>query len=170
MKKKFFLLLLIGLISQLVMAGDWKTRYSKDAFGDEDPSRVVYTVNLSGTTNMVRPNENCTLGVMAYPYNGYAVIKVFLHRDGGGVSSFFSNSTANFKLANGSKLSVSCQYTNDGDLWIGTNAEEIKTVEKIFNSGNFILSIQSSNDFGDRMTCLFKVGNQTTGIKRLVTQ
>ena len=170
MKKKFFLLILIGAIGQLLMAGDWRTRYGRDAFGDEDPSRVVYTVNLSGTTNIVRPNENCILGVMAYPYNGYAVIKVFLHRYSGDFSAFFSNSTAYFKLSDGSKLSVSCQVDDNGDLWLGTNRTEIITVEKIFNNGNFTLSIQSSNDFGDRMTCLFRVGAQTTGIKGLVNQ
>ena len=107
---------------------------------------------------------------MAYPYNGYAVIKVFLHRDSGDFSAFFSNSTAYFKLSDGSKLSVSCQVDDNGDLWLGTNRTEIITVEKIFNNGNFTLSIQSSNDFGDRMTCLFRVGAQTTGIKGLVNQ
>lgn len=168
MNKKLFLILLLAAISQLVMAGDWKTRYIKDAFGDSDYSQPIYTVDLNGTTNVVRDGEKCVLGLMVKPSPEFPVYRAFLVRNGDD-QSFFSETHIFVKLANGKKYELSCD-PEDSNLWIGATPQECNAILDMLNQGNFTLVIKSTSMFGDNMTCTFHVGNQTTGIKNLVNK
>lgn len=162
---KFIAVILATLFSFTVLAGDWKTRYLKDAFGDSDYSKPVYTVDLKGTTDVVRKGESCTLSFMVHRSGDSVLMRAFLTRNGH--QDFWSDTHCYVKLANGKKFEIPCS-AEDGDIWFYLNSKELSAVLDILNNGNFILAITSRNMFGDVMNCTFVVGNQTTGIKNLL--
>lgn len=161
--------MMIGTLCQSAYAGDWTKRYIKDAFGDSDYSQPVYTVDLNGTTNIIREGEKCVLGLMVKPEKEFALSKAFLMRNGDN-QNFFDNTKVFVKLSNGKKYEIPCNVNDNGDVIFGTTIQECNAVLDILNNGNFTLAIQSSNMFGDRMTCTFYIGRQTTGIKNLISK
>ena len=105
---------------------------------------------------------------MVKPVSNFAVFRVFLLRNGE-AQNFFSDTKVFVKLSSGKKFEIPC-IVEDGDLWLGNEPKEWNAILDILNKGNFILVIQSKNMFGDRMTCTFNIGKQTTGIKTIISQ
>ena len=171
MKKAILFLSVVIMAFGQAFAGNWTTRYAKDAFGDSDYSKPVYTVDLYGTTDVVRQGESCTLGVMVYPpkttNRPFPIPKVFLMRNGD-QQNFWSDTQVVVKLSDGKKFSIPCDSEN-GDLWLGRTPEECRKIVDILNKGNFTLVITSRN-YDIVMKCTFNVSNQTTGIKNLVNK
>lgn len=146
-------------------AGEWETKYLKDAFGDTDYTKPVYTVDLKGTTDVVHEGQSCILGFMVHRSGDSVLMRAFLNRNGR--QEFWSETHCYVKLANGEKFEVPCS-PEDGDLWFYLNDNELAALLNILNEGHFTLAITSRNNFGDVMNCIFPVGNQTTGIKSLL--
>lgn len=161
------ILFILCAFAQTAFAGDWTKRYIKDAFGDEDYSQPVYTVNLTGTTDVVRPNEQCILGLMAKPASGFTVFRAFMYR-GGEPQNFWSDTQIYVKLSNGKKFNIPCDVA-DGNVWLGNTPKECHAIADILNNGNFTLVIVSRN-YDITMKCTFNIGSQTTGLKRLLNQ
>lgn len=168
-KSLLLVIFILSSLAQTVSAGDWVKRYTKDAFGDEIHSIPAYTVDLKGTTNVVRQNEGCTLGLMACKQPGvsFAVFKAFLVR-GGELQNFWSDTQVYVKLSNGKKFNIPCDAEN-GELWLGKTPKECNAITDILNNGNFTLVIVSRN-YDITMKCTFNIGSQTTGLKRLLNQ
>lgn len=168
MLRKFFILFLIilGWSTQEISAGDWTERYLKDAFGDSDYSQPVYTVDLRGTTNVIHEGESCILGLLVKPADGFAIYRAFLQR-GGDLQRFYTDTQVFVKLSNGKKFQIPCDV-EDGELYLGKTIQEYQAILDILNKGHFTLVIRSNNG-GYVMTCTFHIGDQTTGIKNLVS-
>ena len=145
----------------------WKVRYAKDAFGDEDRSRPSYTLELDGTTDLVQKGEPCILCIIVQKPEEASVpmTKVFLMRNGDN-QRFYKDTQLYFKMNSGEKFSISCDVDDNGSLWLGNSIEELQMVMDIFEEGYFTIAIRSANSFGDKMNCVFESGLKTIGIKQ----